>query len=276
MSNTNASLIIESVMAKQIIETSETSALRRWFYGEGLLSEADAEALFHVNAALRAANPDFDRLFVETLTDFIVYRQRPTGRITPGKAEWLIGMLGGPGNLLDTHAELELLVCVLEEAHEVPANLAAFALAQVKHAAITGEGPAARGRVHFSRTVDAADVGLIDRMLHKGGNGNGIAVSRAEAEILFEIAEACTGNNDEAWDALFVEAIAGHVVQTGRPGPSQYFRDLTPDPGTVEWLDARIHSDGQVSPAEQTLLNFINRPQAIQDVAARAAIVRMA
>ena len=280
MSNNNASLIIEGIMEKQIIESSETSALRRWFYGEGLLNQEDAEALFSVNAALRVTNAEFSRFFVETLTDFIVYQQRPTGRISAEKSAWLIERMGGADGLVATQAELELLVAVVEEAHEVPADLAAFALAQVKHAAITGEGPAARGRVHFSRTVDAVDVELIDRLLHRGAKAPGSAISRAEAEILFEIAEACTGDNDEAWDCLFVEAIAGHLTGTALPAIGPFAVDLgrggLVESGSADWLDARIHNDGQVTRAEQTLLAFINRVPVVQEAAARAAIIRMA
>jgi hypothetical protein len=280
MSNTNARIIIEGIMEKQIIETIEALALRRWFYGEGLLDQEDAEALFSVNAALRVSNAEFSRLFVEILTDFVVYQQRPTGRISAEKSSWLIERMGGADGLIATRAELELLVAIVEEAHEVPADLAAFALAQVKHAAITGEGPAARGRIHFSRTVDAGDVHLIDRLLHRSAKAAGSAITRAEAEILFEIAEACTGANDEAWDSLFVEAIAGHLTGAALPGSGHFTLDLNSknlvETGTADWLHERIHHDGQISSAEQALLAFINRAAPIQDSVARAAIIRMA
>lgn len=266
-------------MEKQMIESSETLALRRWFYGEGLLTEADADALLRANAALRIANPEFDRFLVETLCDFIVYQQRPTGRITAEKATWLIDRLGGSDGLVATKAELDLLVAVVEEAHEVPAELAAFALAQVKRAAITGEGPAARGRIHFSRTVDAGDVELLDRLLHRGAKA-GSPVSRAEAEVLFEIADACTGENDEAWDELFVGAIAGHLVGAALPASGELDVDFDGhapvESGSADWLDDRIHSDGRISRSERALLAFINRRPASQDPAARAAIIRMA
>jgi len=280
MSNMNARMIIESIMEKQLIESSETLALRRWFYGEALLNREDAEALFDINAALRVSNPEFSFLFVEALTDYVLYQQRPTGRITAAKSAWLIERMGGVDGLVATVAELELLISIIEEAHEVPEELVAFALAQVKHSAITGEGPAARGRIHFSRSVDAGDVVLIDRVLHRGAKAEGSAISRTEAEILFEIAEACTGNNDEAWDHLFVEAIAGHLTGAPLPGSGHFSLDLNSkgliESRTADWVDARIHNDGQISSAEQALLTFINRAPASRDSAARAAIIRMA
>lgn len=275
MSNVGASAILEGIMEKRVVESSETLALRRWFYGEGLLTEADAEALLRANAALRIANPEFDRFLVETLCDFIVYQQRPTGRVTGEKAAWLIERIGGNDGLVATKAELDLLVALIEEAHEVTPEFAAFALAQVKRAAITGEGPAARGRVHFSRTVDAVDVELLDRLLHRGAKA-AMPISRAEAEVLFEIAEACTGDNDEAWDELFVGAIAGHLVGAPLPEEAGFDGRVRVQSGSADWLDARIHSDGQVSRTESTLLAFINRRPAAQDAAARAAIIRMA
>lgn len=266
MFNGSVGLFMESIMEKRQIEVNETLALRRWFYDEALMTEADADALLALDAALTSREPQFERLLVEALTDFVVYRQRPTARVTEAQAEWLVARLGGAGGQVATRAGLMLLVRVIEEAAEVPESLRLFALRQIRHAAITGEGPAAAGRVHFSRTVDAGDVELIDRVLRRGPAA-ALEAGEAEAEILFDIADACTGSNDDAWDALFVEAIAGHVRASGAAGKAASAR--------VEWLNARVHGDGRVSLAEASLLAFVGR-EADHGAAARAAIVRMA
>jgi hypothetical protein len=282
--------ILKPVLDTGVIEADELVTLRRWFYGDGLLHREDAEGLFQVQARLKGRCEGFDRLFVEAVGDYVVYQSLPTGKVTTAQADWLIGQFGGPEAVVETRGALDLLLHVLEEAHAIPASLAAFALSQVRHAAITGEGPAASGRVHFSRTVDAGDIALLTRILDGARGPTGIAVSRAEADILFDIADACQdGPNDGAWDVLFTRAIASHMIgssgaERSPPPPAAAIEtEVMPAEGAspridgtvAAWLSARIHRDGRISRAEEALLRFVE-PIAAADPAARAAIVRMA
>jgi hypothetical protein len=291
MSDHQIPAIIQSILDNGMLEVGEALTLRRWFYGDGMVHPEDAEALFRANASLRAKFPSFNGLFVELLTDYVVYQLMPTGRVTVDKADWLIGQMGGPDATVDTITELELLVEIMEEAHEIPTSLAVFALAQVRHAAITGEGPAAQGRPHFSRVVDAADVDLLGRILGSARGLEGAAISRAEADMLFDIADACTGAaNDGAWDQLFVRAIAHHLLGTTMPrgraageltatsesGPEgewAHGRSRSLDESGVAWLARRVHRDGQVTAAERTLLGLVDGSPL--DATARSAIVRL-
>eukprot|EP01035_Chromulina_nebulosa_P059403 gene59403-81310_t len=60
---------------------------------------------------------------------------------------------------------------------------AAQALAIVRDGVITGEGPTTRGRMHFSRALDADDAAWCARILTAAGVADQ-PVSRAEAEAL--------------------------------------------------------------------------------------------
>src|SRR5579862_1625643 len=73
---------------------------------------------------------------------------------------------------------------------------AALALAVVRDGVITGEGPTTKGRVHFSRELDADDVAWCERILTASAVEHQ-PVSRAEAEALFEINDAATERNDK-------------------------------------------------------------------------------
>src|SRR4029079_9377599 len=88
--------ILKPVLESGVIEADEVSTLRRWFYGDGLLHREDAEGLFQVQARLGGCCAGFNRLFVEAITDFVVYQNLPTGKVTAEQADWLIGELGGP------------------------------------------------------------------------------------------------------------------------------------------------------------------------------------
>src|SRR5258708_13358723 len=66
---------------------------------------------------------------------------------------------------------------------------AAHALTIVRDGVITGEGPTTKGRVHFSRELDADDAAWCARILTATAVEDQ-PVSRAEAEALFEISDA--------------------------------------------------------------------------------------
>jgi hypothetical protein len=289
MSNRNTPAIIRAILETKSLESSEILTVRRWFYGDGILHEEDAVAMFAANRVLCGSNLEFNKLFVEAITDFVVYQQMPTGRVSAEQADWLIARMGGPGGHVETVSEIDLLVNIMEEAHEIPTQLAAFAISQVKHAAITGEGPAARGRVHFSRTVDGRDVELLSRMLEKSGGTLGASVSREEADLLFDIADACSASpNDHAWDQLFARAIANHLLGASAQqrralehapfvrgdGPEGEWQSSSRlDSASAAWLNSRIHRDGSVSSGERILLGFLD--QAVPELPAKAAILRM-
>src|ERR1700692_2957014 len=65
-------------------------------------------------------------------------------------------------------------------------DTAAHALAIVRDGVVTGEGPTTRGRVHFSRELDAFDAAWCARILTATAVDHQ-PVSRGEAEGLFEI-----------------------------------------------------------------------------------------
>jgi hypothetical protein len=88
------------------------------------------------------------------------------------------------------------------------------ALREVLSGVITGEGPTTRGRVHFSRMLDAEDAALCEQILLEGGR-DGAAVSRAEAEVLLDIDAAATERADQGqFDELLAKAIAHYVLAT--------------------------------------------------------------
>ena len=97
---------------------------------------------------------------------------------------------------------------------------AARALVIVRDGVITGEGPTTRGRVHFSRALDADDVAWCERILTASAVVHQ-PVSRAEAEALFEIDEAATERNDSGrFDDLIAKAVVHHAASvSGLPVP---------------------------------------------------------
>src|SRR6266851_76923 len=91
-------------------------------------------------------------------------------------------------------------------------HTAAHALTIVRDGVITGEGPTTKGRIHFSRTLDADDAAWCARILTASAVEHQ-PVSRAEAEALFEINEAAAERSDDGrFDDLLAKAIAHHAA----------------------------------------------------------------
>jgi hypothetical protein len=117
-------------------------------------------------------------------------------------------------------------------------DTAARALAIVRDGVITGEGPTTRGRVHFSRELDAFDVAWCERILTASAVAHQ-PVSRAEAEALFEIDSAATERNDSGrFDDLMAKAVVHHAASaSGLPVPSRTVA-LAPETAIESWAPA--------------------------------------
>jgi hypothetical protein len=116
---------------------------------------------------------------------------------------------------------------------------AARALTIVRDGVITGEGPTTKGRVHFSRELDADDVRWCERILTASAVAHQ-PVSRAEAAALFEIDGAATERSDSGrFDDLIAKAVVHHAASaSGLPVPSRTVA-LAPETAIESWAPGR-------------------------------------
>src|SRR6201994_4926179 len=114
-------------------------------------------------------------------------------------------------------------------------DTAAQALAVVRDGVITGEGPTTKGRVHFSRELDAADAAWCARILTATAVEHQ-PVSRAEAEALFEINDAAAERSDNGrFDDLLAKAVVHHAASaSGLPVPPRTVA-LSPETSIESW-----------------------------------------
>jgi hypothetical protein len=120
-------------------------------------------------------------------------------------------------------------------------DTAAHALTIVRDGVITGEGPTTKGRVHFSRSLDADDTAWCARILTATAV-NDQPISRAEAEALFEINEAATERTDAGrFDDLLAKAVAHHTAsESGLPVPPRTVA-LSPNTDIESWAPAQAN-----------------------------------
>ena len=203
---------VAGLTSKNRITAEDVTMLRREVFANGVVTHGEAEALFALDQTARDKCPEWAPFFVEAVTDYIVHQEKPEDYISQENADWLIRAISRDG-MVDSRTELELLVHVLEEAKSSPSQLSAYALEQVAHAVIDGQGPLMRGGSLVPGQVTKAQVDLLRRILYAyGGDGN-IAITRAEAEILFRINDQTeAAANDPSWNDLFVKAIANYVM----------------------------------------------------------------
>ena len=136
-------------------------------------------------------------------------------------------------------AKLAEPVGVLEPSKISCSDTAAQALAVVRDGVITGEGPTTRGRVHFSRALDAFDAAWCARILTAAAVEHQ-PVSRAEAEALFEINDVAAERSDDGrFDDLLAKAVVHHAASaSGLPVPARSIA-LSPETAIESWAPTK-------------------------------------
>jgi hypothetical protein len=234
---------IEAIQSRGSISAEDVLTLRREVFPDGVVCRNEAEALFRLNDASLEAAPEWAEFFVEALMDHIVYQKEPRGYVEEQDAAWLIERVSHDG-CVETMAELELLIRVMEKAYATPESLHCFVLAQVRQAVVLGHGALVRDKVLTPGVVGKAEVELLRRILFAPGSEGVVAISRQEAETLFDIAEdTADANNHADWYEMFCKAIANYLLAANKmtvPSREEVFAShqwLNSDEG-INWSGA--------------------------------------
>ena len=108
--------------------------------------------------------------------------------------------------------DVDQLLAALKVAKFPAIALAVEALEEVRRGVVTGEGPTTRGRAHFSRTLDAEDAALCERILIAAGGEVGAPSAAEKREFCSTFTRGGEREDDGQFDALFVKAIAHHLL----------------------------------------------------------------
>jgi hypothetical protein len=129
--------LIQVMLNAKAVTAADTIELRRQVYSDARIGEMEADCLFALNAECTAKDASFVTLFVEALTDYVVFQMNPEGYTSEANALWLIKQIDLDGKV-DSVCELDLLINILEKAKSAPDGLCAYALRQVQHAVVAG------------------------------------------------------------------------------------------------------------------------------------------
>lgn len=237
--------VADKAKARGSIEPEDVLAMRHLVFDRSDVDQAEAESLFALVQLGLPACPEWPIFFLEAVVDYLVHQVEPHGYVSDANADWLIAMIERDGELW-TDTELEAAIAVLEKATMSPPRLVRFVLDRVREATLSADGPTRHGFVLRPGCVGEAEVDLLRRVLYAYGGSGAVAISREEAEALFDINDATLGaDNHPSWRELFVKAIASHVLAISGRAPPPREEALRRE----RWLD-----DTSVSP-----LSFFSR-----------------
>lgn len=211
----------EEIKKRGSIQDADVAKLRAAFYDDGVIDEKEAEMLFALNNRCPVQDPSWAVFFNEAIVDYVVTQAEPEGYVTSENASWLIDQSSENGKIR-TQNDLELLVCVLEKSRWSPPSLVKFCIEQIRNSLIDERSPLRSGGGSKGKITES-DVELIRRMVYAfGGDGN-IAITRGEAELLFDINDAVApAGVNPAWTEFFAKAIANVVMgSSGYQVPSR-------------------------------------------------------
>ena len=203
--------LARAVAADGEVAAQEIIALRRLGWGDGQITRAEAEAIFAINRAIERPSGEWVDFFVEALGEFVLNGTEPRGLCDEEEAQWLMRALDEDGRL-ETMAELELLVRVIERARNVPDALKHYALKQIELTVLHGTGPTRFGGELSHTYITGAECRLMRRIVFASGGHGPAAVTRFDAEMLFRIKDATRGaGNSPEWQQLFVDGVANYL-----------------------------------------------------------------
>lgn len=220
--------LLTGIKHNRRIDEADVIAIRRIIYPDGAIMLPEAEALFALNTAAKVQDPAWHSLFVEALTDYVVYQAEPRGFVSADNMHWLFGQIQQDGEVIpDT--ELALLLNVLEKSISAPNELAVFTLNEVKSLILR------------QNRISEREVNLLRKVLYAAGGQQNIAITREEAEVVYAIHDAfSTGDPDPAWTDLFVKVLLNHLMFASGFEPPAREEALRHE----KWLD-----DTSVSPS---------------------------
>lgn len=204
---------LDEMLRRGSIRDADVAVLRAAFHRKDDISPGEAEALFAINSGCRVQDRAWVEFFVETIVDYVVKRAPPEGYLTAGNAAWLISRISRDGNV-DSQTEFKLLLAVLEHARWSPASLVRFAMEQIRRAVVTGDGPLRAGLALPAHMITEAEIEVLRRILYAFGGDGCVPITRAEAEVLFEIDGVLdeTAPNLFGWGDLFGKAIVNLIL----------------------------------------------------------------
>ena len=195
------------------IDADEVLRLRQEIFRDGIVDREEATLLFYLNEQTGLGNEEawYD-FFVEALSDYFVWKQKPTGYLSEDDADFLVEQITHDGKI-DDCTEFGLLLNIIHRLRTCPANVIVLALEGVKET-VLGRGTVLFGpKRRLPGVIDPADVDLIRAVVFGGGGDGSLTITQREAALIFELNNRTVEKeNAPEWRTLFVQTVANYLM----------------------------------------------------------------
>jgi hypothetical protein len=197
--------------ADRTVSPEELLALRRQGWGDGRIHREEAEAIFALNNALDQRSAEWCDFMVEAIGEYVLNGTEPRLQCNDEEAAWLIAQVDHDG-VIESMAELETLVRILERAENTPLRLKDYVLDQIEREVLTGTGPTRCGGALSATHISSAECRILRRVIFASGGHGPAAVTRFDAEMLFRLKdETLAEENAGEWDDLFLDGVTNYL-----------------------------------------------------------------
>ncbi len=185
------------------VRSDDVLFLRREVFADGIISRNEMAQLLELAERAPAGDREWASFFEEAGADYFLNQAEPEGYLTQEEFTWLQDQVTRQRTKI-SFLELGLFMKLLEKAIATPDAMHVFIREQLKaHILEKTDGP----------VISKEDADMARRFLFAAGGDGNIAVTRDEAEFLFDLNDAAKNAlNDPAWEDLFKKAVANSLM----------------------------------------------------------------
>ncbi|MBY3390528.1 hypothetical protein [Rhizobium laguerreae] len=215
------------VAGKHRLTAEDIVLLRKHSFPEGIRTSDDVVAMLALNNFCPEKCADWNAFFVEQLAGFIVHYTYPQGSLDEINVAWIMRMFTTDG-VVNSALELELILHVMEISADVPVELRALALDQLRLAITDNIGGYKLSRAIDRRGITRQDVDYAMRIFRSVAEGGVIPVSSVEYGVLQQIERATLrGANHPQWAGIMA---AVELRDYAEPRRSRWLRIVDEEP----------------------------------------------
>ncbi|MBY5365674.1 hypothetical protein HFO91_06135 [Rhizobium leguminosarum] len=215
------------VAGKHRLTAEDIVLLRKHAFPEGIRTSDDVVAILALNNSCPEKCAAWNAFFVEQLAGFIVHYTYPQGSLDEINVAWIMRMFTTDG-VVNSALELELILHVMEISADVPGELRALTLDQLRLAITDNIGGYKLSRAVDRRGITRQDIDFAMRIFRSVAEGGVIPVSSVEYGVLQQIEQATLDcANHPHWAGIMA---AVKLREYAEPRRSRWLRIVDEEP----------------------------------------------
>ncbi|MGR4844042.1 hypothetical protein ACIPSK_15720 [Rhizobium sp. LARHSG275] len=215
------------VAGKHRLTAEDIVLLRKHAFPEGIRTSDDVVAMLALNNSCPEKCAAWNAFFVEQLAGFIVRYTYPQGSLDEINVAWIMRMFTTDG-VVNSALELELILHVMEISADVPGELRALTLDQLRLAITDNIGGYKLSRAVDRRGITRQDIDFAMRIFRSVAEGGVIPVSSVEYGVLQQIEQATLDcANHPHWAGIMA---AVKLREYAEPRRSRWLRIVDEEP----------------------------------------------